>query len=83
VKNYQTTEFILFFFIQFFLYFLLTCNFRAVAKGHYILTVITDIIISAVQFFLIKRIAESGTMFAFAGMVSGGGLGSVTGIYIN
>jgi len=75
-------EFLLFFFIQLASYFIVTCNFRAISQGRYTWTVLTDMTISAFQFWLIRQIAESGTIIAWLGMVCGGGIGSMLGIWV-
>jgi hypothetical protein len=74
--------FFLFFIMQYIMYFLLTCNFRAVAQGKYFYTISTDMMISAAQFWLVKKIGEAGNLNGWYGMIAGGGLGSITGIWI-
>lgn len=64
------------------MYFLLTCNFRAVAQGRYTWTIATDMLISAAQFWLIKKVGEAGNLYGWYGMICGGGIGSVIGIWL-
>lgn len=56
-----------FFALQFISYLLITVNFRAVAAAKYSWTAGTDLILSALSFFLIQRVAHAATNDAWAG----------------
>jgi hypothetical protein len=75
-------DFALFFIIQFVQYFLITVNYRAVAKAYYVWTFASDLAIAANTFFIIKRIGESKGHAAFMGYTLGGAFGSLLAIYI-
>jgi hypothetical protein len=72
------------FFCQFFLYCGWCFNYRAVAQANIPWTVITDIILTSLSFFVIRRIAASANNFIiFFSYVLGSVFGSVAGIYIS
>ena len=74
----------LFFALQFLLYLLITVNFRAIAQGRYGWTVFTDMLISAAQFWIIRKVGSSAdSVIAWIGFVCGGAGGSSTGIYLS
>lgn len=68
--------------LQFLLYFLVTLNFRAIAQARYGWTVFTDALISAAQFWIIRKVGGSAdSLVALGGFVCGGAVGSSAGIY--
>jgi len=74
----------LFFGLQFLFYLLVTVNFRAIAQARYGWTVLTDFLISAAQFWIIRRVGASAESFvALSGFVCGGAGGSSTGIWLS
>lgn len=75
-------DFGLFFAIQCLQYFLITCNMRAISQGSYFWTAITDFTFAAVNFAIIKKIAQSETKTAWAGYTLGGVVGSLSAIYL-
>ena len=69
--------FSLFFLLQFLMFLLLTVNYRAIAQARYGWTVITDVLISAAQFWIIRKVGSSAEDFlAWSGFVCGGAAGS-------
>jgi hypothetical protein len=76
--------FILFFALQFMLYFLMTLNFRAIAQARYFWAILTDMLISAAQFWIIRKVGASAeSAIAWSGFVCGGAVGSGLGIYFS
>jgi hypothetical protein len=76
--------FILFFALQFGLYFLMTVNYRAIGHARYFWTVLTDVLIATAQFWLIRKVGASPeTVIAWGGVVCGGATGSPAGIYVS
>ena len=74
----------LFFALQFLLYLLVTVNFRAIAQARYGWTVLTDTLISAAQFWIIRKVGSSAEdVVALSGFVCGGPMGSSAGIYLS
>ena len=74
----------LFFLLQFLLYLLLTLNFRAIAQARYGWTILTDMLISAAQFWIIRKVGTSAeSVVAWSGFVCGGAAGSALGIYLS
>lgn len=73
-------SFCLMFFSQLFAYLLITLNYRAVAHGSYVGTAASDLAFAAFNFGLIKRIAKSDSVSAWAGYTLGGCCGSLLGI---
>jgi hypothetical protein len=76
--------FSLFFLLQFLMFLLITVNYRAIAQARYGWTVITDVLISAAQFWIIRKVGSSAEDFlAWSGFVCGGAAGSSLGIYLS
>lgn len=73
--------FILFFALQYGLFLLLAVNFRALAQARYGWTILTDTLISAAQFWIIRKVGSAESLVAWYGFVCGGGMGSATGIW--
>jgi hypothetical protein len=66
-------EFMLYFAAQASIYSLATLNYRACAQGRLARTLITDAMLAALGFLVIRHIATDATTWpAFAGYVSGG-----------
>jgi hypothetical protein len=70
--------------IQIVLYSILCMNFRAVAEAHYHEAALTDFLIASMNFFVIKKIAQStDTFYQWVGYVVGSVIGSYIGIYLS
>jgi hypothetical protein len=70
--------------IQIVLYSILCMNFRAVAQGNYHEAAITDFLIASMNFFVIRKIAQStDTLHQWIGYVAGSVIGSYLGIYLS
>ena len=69
---------------EFFSFFILVCNTRAVAQGSYMWTAITDTLFTAQSFFVARWMIETKEargMGAFMGFMLGGTLGSLAAIF--
>jgi hypothetical protein len=83
-KELTMKTFALFFALQFLLYLLVTFNFRAIAQARYSWTILSDILISAAQFWIIRKVGSSGdSTVAWIGFVCGGAVGSTAGIWLS
>jgi hypothetical protein len=70
--------------IQIILYSILCINFRAVAEAHYHEAALTDFLVASMNFFVIRKIAQSTDAFhQWVGYVSGSVIGSYLGIYLS
>jgi hypothetical protein len=70
--------------IQIVLYSVLCMNFRAVAEAHYHEAALTDFLIASMNFFVIRKIAQSGdAIHQWIGYVLGSVVGSYLGIYLS
>lgn len=76
------SEFLSFAFLQFISYFILVGNIRAVAKLHYGFAALTEVAHLGMLWFILKRIVESDSWFAFAGYVVGGTCGTLLSMYL-
>lgn len=77
-------EFFILFFIQLISFGIICINLRAVADGKYMLSATTDFIISAMNFFVIKKISDSGdTLHKWIGYTTGSVAGSFVGIFVS
>jgi hypothetical protein len=70
--------------IQIILYSILCINFRAVAQAHYHEAALTDFLVASMNFFVIRKIAQSTDAFhQWVGYVAGSVIGSYLGIYLS
>jgi hypothetical protein len=70
--------------IQIVLYSILCMNFRAVATAHYHEAALTDFLIASMNFFVIRKIAQStDALHQWIGYVTGSVIGSYLGIYLS
>lgn len=78
------TIFLLFFFMQFVAYALITANTRAISKGSYSYVFVTDLLIAFVNFVVFKRIASdpATNIGAIMGYTFGGAFGSMMTLWI-
>lgn len=75
-------EFRLFFVVQFVSYAFITWNFRAIAQAQYVHVLFSDLVIAALNFKLIKKIAEAHSNVALAGYTIGGAAGSLASVWV-
>ena len=76
--------FVILFVVQLVLYTTLVFNFRAVAQGNIFWSGATDLTIAAINFFLVRKIANTPHLYiGFAGYVSGSVVGTIIGILIS
>lgn len=70
--------------IQIVLYCLLCVNYRAIALVNYHEAAIADFLIASMNFFVIRKIAQSSdALHQWAGYVTGSVIGSYLGIYLS
>lgn len=77
-------EALIFMVAQFSMYFFITLNQRGIVEFNYGLVIFTDMMVTGLGFFIIKRIADNAeSLHQLAGYVTGGVLGSVLAMYLN
>jgi hypothetical protein len=70
--------------IQIILYSILCINFRAVAQAHYHEAALTDFLVASMNFFVIRKIAQStDALHQWIGYVTGSVIGAYVGIYLS
>lgn len=64
---------------------IISINYRAVAQANYIWSILTDIIIAALSYFVIRRIAKSNctSILQWLGFTIGSATGTCIGIFIS
>jgi hypothetical protein len=83
-KNSKLKEAAILGIIQIVLYSILCINFRAVANAHYHEAALTDFLVASMNFFIIKKIAQStDALHQWIGYVTGSVIGSYLGIYLS
>lgn len=78
----RTISFLLAFAVQFVSYVVLTVNIRAIASERYLLAGLTAIAASVLFYAIVQRVTKDETHATLAGLIVGGGLGDVIGIYL-
>lgn len=84
----QQKDFLILFLTQVLMYTILCINYRAVAKGDYLQSAVSDFMIASASFFVIKRIAKEekegdNAFWPWLGYALGGVVGSILGIWIS
>lgn len=70
--------------IQIVLYTILCMNYRAISETHYHEAAFTDFLIASMNFFVIRKIAQStDALHQWLGYVIGSVIGSYAGIYLS
>jgi hypothetical protein len=70
--------------IQIVLYSILCINFRAVAQAHYHEAALTDFLVASMNFFVIRKIAQStDALHQWIGYVTGSVIGAYVGIFLS
>ena len=79
-----TKESLALFVVQVIMFAVLCVNFRAIASAHYHTAAVSDFVIASLQFFVIKKIADSDeSLKHWIGYTLGSVAGSYLGIYIS
>ena len=68
--------------LQFVYYFVVTWNFRVIAQAHYVSIAISDIGVAAVNFTLVRKIANAEGHMARIGYILGGACGSLLATFL-
>jgi hypothetical protein len=62
----------------------ISINYRAVAQASYIWSVLTDLVIASLSYFVVRRIAKSkDSVCQWAGFALGSAIGTVFGIWVS
>lgn len=75
-------DFLLMAVVQFTQYVVLTINFRAIANEQYLWAGGTAATASLLGYTIVKRIVRDDTRYGMAGMMVGGALADMTGIFL-
>ncbi len=82
LKNIKDCFFL--FFAQMLSFAIITINYRAVAQASYVWSVLTDLIVGGLSYFVVKKIAKSKESKAqWIGFAIGSGVGTAIGIWIS
>lgn len=68
--------------VQYISYVNLTINFRAIGDGQYFWAWLTSMSAAFFSYTIVRRVTKDETWATVFGMMCGGGLGDLTGIYI-
>lgn len=68
--------------VQWTSYVVLTINFRAIAHEQYIAAGVTAMLAAFLSYTIVKRVIKDESHATLAGMMIGGTLGDLTGIYL-
>lgn len=82
LNRHAWRQFFLLFSAQFLSYALLCWNYRAVAKAIIPQAVLSDVMIAALSFKVLKSVQAADSDLAWAGYVLGGATGSAVSIYL-
>lgn len=72
------------FFSQMLSFAIISINYRAVAQANYVWSILTDIIVAAISYFVIRRIAKTdNNAVQWIGFTIGSASGTAIGIFIS
>ena len=68
--------------VQYTSYIVLTINFRAIAHGQYAEAAATAMLAALLSYTIVRRIQQGESKTTLAGMMAGGTLGDLSGMYL-
>jgi hypothetical protein len=72
------------FFAQMLSFAVISINYRAIAQGSYLWSVLTDLVVASLSYFVVRRIAKSkDSICQWAGFALGSAVGTVIGIWLS
>jgi positive regulator of sigma E activity len=72
------------FFAQMLSFAIITINYRAVAQASYLWSILTDLIVAGLSYFVVRRISKSkDSVCQWAGFTVGSAIGTCIGIWLS
>ena len=84
IKRKDIRDAFILFFAQMLSFAIITINYRAVAQASYLWSILTDLIVASLSYFVVKRIAKSkDSTCQWAGFAIGSAIGTAIGIWLS
>ena len=84
IKRKDIQDAFILFVAQMLSFAVISINYRAVAQASYIWSVLTDIVIASLSYFVVRRIAKSeNSVCQWAGFAIGSAIGTIIGIWLS
>ena len=72
------------FFAQMLSFAIITINYRAISQANYLWSILSDVIVAGLSYFVVRRIAKSkNSTRQWFGFTSGSAIGTAIGIFIS
>jgi len=84
IRTKDIKDTLILFFAQMISFAIITINYRAVAQASYLWSILTDLIVAGLSYFVVRRIAKSkDSISQWIGFTIGSAIGTVIGIYLS
>jgi hypothetical protein len=84
IKRKDIKDSFILFFAQMLSFAVISINYRAIAQASYLWSVLTDLIVASLSYFVVRRIAKSeNSIYQWAGFAIGSAIGTVIGIWMS
>jgi positive regulator of sigma E activity len=84
VKRKDIKDSFILFFSQMLSFAIITINYRAIAQANYLWSILSDIIVAGLSYFVVRRIAKSkDSKLQWFGFTIGSAIGTCIGIFIS
>jgi hypothetical protein len=84
IKRKDIQDALILFVAQMLSFAVISINYRAVAQASYLWSVLTDIVIASLSYFVVKKIAKSkDSVCQWAGFAIGSAIGTIIGIWLS
>ena len=82
IRRKDIRDAIILFFAQMLSFAVISINYRAIAQGSYLWSVLTDLVVASLSYFVVRRIAKSkDSICQWAGFALGSAVGTIIGIW--
>ena len=84
LKRKDIKDTFILFFAQMLSFAIITINYRAVAQANYLLSVLSDVVVAGLSYFVVRKIAKSKDSIAqWIGFTIGSASGTAIGIFVS
>jgi positive regulator of sigma E activity len=84
IKRKDIRDAFILFFAQMLSFAIITINYRAVAQASYLWSILTDVIVAGLSYFVVRRIAKSkDSVIQWIGFTIGSATGTAIGIWLS
>jgi len=84
IRHRNIKDSLILFFAQMLSFAIISVNFRAIAQANYFWSILSDIIVASLSYFVVRRIAKSkDSILQWIGFTLGSAIGTCIGIFVS